>query len=315
MATIAGSQFVATAPGQPVNVVETTTGTGLPATVPGAFNLEVFIGSISSVPGVAPGYQGLAILSPSGLELDLVSGAFAATDDGTGNDALSAFVDNETIMGGTGPVTLNLFGNNEAAVGGTGPDTINVFGNSDSVTGGTGNDTIAVGGTGDTVTAGNGNNLINVSNSNDLINGGIGSDTINAFGNFDTVIAGAGTESIFGGGASDQISLGTGSDTVNITGDSDTVTSGAHAGANQGVINLFGTNSTLADGANQYTDTVVGFDQAGGDRIHLTGTDTTAFAVANSTQVNSGADTLITLNDGSTILLKGVAHIDSSFFS
>lgn len=314
MATIAGSQFIATAPGQPVNVVETTTGVGLPTTVPGAFNLEVFIGSISNVPGVAPGYQGLAILSPSGLELDLVAGAFAATDDGGGSDVLSAFVANETIAGGAGPVTLNLFGNNEAAVGGTGPDTINVFGNSNSVTGGTGNDTIAVGGTGDTVTAGSGNNLINVSNSGNLINGGSGSDTINAFGDFDTVNAGSGTASITSGGASDRINLGTGSDTVNIVGDNDTVTSGSGVGSNHGVINLFGTNTTLTDGPNQYADTVIGFDQATGDRIHLT-TDTAANAVAHSTQVNAGADTLITLSDGSTILLKGVSHIDGSFFS
>jgi hypothetical protein len=31
--------------------------------------------------------------------------------------------------------------------------------------------------------------------------------------------------------------------------------------------------------------------------------------------VNHGQDTLITLNDGSTILLKGVNHIDHSFFN
>jgi Ca2+-binding RTX toxin-like protein len=315
MATIPGSQFVATAPGQPVSVVETTTGTGLPSTVPGAFNLEVFVGSIPSVPGLAPGYQGLAILGPSGLELDLVAGAFAVTDNGGGNDTLSAFGANETVIGGTAGATLNLFGTGETARGGSGPDTINVFGNSDSVTGGTGNDTIFVGGTGDTVTAGSGNNLIDVSGAGDLITGGGGSDTINAFANFDTVNAGAGTESITGAGASDLIRLGAGSDTVNVTGASDTVTSGISAGSNQGVINLFGTGTTLTDRANNYADTVVGFDQAGGDRIHLTGTDTVAFAVANSTQVNSGADTLITLNDGSTILLKGVTHIDGSFFS
>lgn len=314
MATIAGSQFIATAPGQPVNVVETTTGIGLPPTVPGAFNLEVFVGSIGSVPGVAPGYQGLAVLSPSGLALDLVAGAFAVTDDGAGNDTLSAFGGNVSIMSGTAGTTLNLFGTGETAVGGTGPDTINVFGNSDSVTGGTGNDTINVGGTGDTVTAGSGNNLINVSNSGNLITGGAASDTINAFGSFDTVNAGSGTDLITSGGASDLIKLGIGSDTVNIVGDSDTVTSGTNAGSNHGLINLFGTNTTLSDGPNQYTDTVIGFDQAAGDRIHLT-TDNVANAVAHSTQVNHGADTLVTLSDGSTILLKGVTHINSGFFS
>lgn len=40
-----------------------------------------------------------------------------------------------------------------------------------------------------------------------------------------------------------------------------------------------------------------------------------AFAVANAVSQNSGQDTLITLQDSSTMLLKGIAHIDPSFFS
>jgi len=294
MATIAGSQFVATAPGQPVNVVETTTGTGLPPTVPGAFNLEVFVGGIASAP--ASGYQGLALLSPSGLELNLISGAFAVTDNGSGNDTLNAFGANETVIGGSAGVTLNLFGHSETAQGGSGPDTINVFGSSDSVTGGTGNDTINVFSAHDTITAGSGNDAINVFASSDTINGGTGNDTINFIG------------------SSSQINQGTGSDTINVIGSADTVTAGANAGANQGLVNFGGANMTFADGGNKFTDTVVGFDQSAGDRIHLT-TDTAADAVAHSTQVNGGADTLITLSDGSTILLKGISHINSGFFS
>jgi hypothetical protein len=59
---------------------------------------------------------------------------------------------------------------------------------------------------------------------------------------------------------------------------------------------------------------VTGFVQSAGDRIHLT-TDTVSNALAHSTSVNGGQDTLITLSDGSTILLKSVASINSSFFS
>jgi len=71
----------------------------------------------------------------------------------------------------------------------------------------------------------------------------------------------------------------------------------------------------VVDSGTSYADTVVGFSQGLGDTIKLTGGDTSAYALAHSTQVNGGADTLITLNDGSTILLKGVSHIDGSFFS
>ncbi len=272
------------------------TGSSLPSTVPGAFNLEVFVGSVASAPRIAPGSQGLAVLSPSGLELDLISGAFAVTDNGTGNDTLSAHGANETVIGGAAGVTLNLFGNSETALGGSGSDTINVVGNSDSVTGGTGNDTINVFGAHDTVTAGSGNDTINVLASSDTINGGTGADVINLIG------------------SSSQINQSTGSDTINVIGNADTVTAGANAGANQGLVNFVGGNMTFADAGNKFTDTVVGFDQSAGDRIHLT-SDTAANAVAHSTQVNGGADTLVTLSDGSTILLKGVGHIDSGFFS
>src|SRR5262249_46600560 len=134
------------------------------------------------------------------------------------------------------------------------------------------------------------------------------------FANSDTVNGGSGADLINVFGSSSQINQGTGSDTINVIGNADTVTAGSSAGTNQGTVNFLGSNMTVADGGNPFTDTVFGFDQATGDRIHLT-TDTVANAVAHSTQVNGGADTLVTLSDGSTILLKGVTHIDSSFFS
>src|SRR5271170_5463962 len=212
MATIPGSQFIATAPGMPVNVQETTTGTGLPTPTAGDFNLEVYVGSLANVPALAPGYQGLAVLTSGGLELDLISG---------------------------------------------------------------------------------------------------GNDLITDNGNFDQFKDGGGADTITVTGSFDAINL-SGTDTVGFLGGSyDTVTAGAQPGTNADLINLSaGTNNfTFADGSNIYADTVVGFDQAAGDRIHLT-TDTVADALANSTQVNSGQDTLITLSDHSTILLKGVTHVD-----
>jgi hypothetical protein len=70
----------------------------------------------------------------------------------------------------------------------------------------------------------------------------------------------------------------------------------------------------LTDGPVVFHDTVIGFSQSQGDSIHLTA-DTAADALAHSTQVNQGADTLISLANGSTILLKGVGSIGASFFS
>jgi hypothetical protein len=261
MATIPGSHFTVTA-ALPVNVVPTTTGTGLPLPNGADFNLEVFGGAGSAPTTPAPGYLGLAVLTSGGTELDLVSGAYAVTDNGTGGD------------------------------------TINVLGNFDTVNGAP-NDTISASGFEDVLNgAASGANLLSVS------------------GNFDTVSTGGNASDTVGvSGLFDQINLA-GSDTVNFTGGSfDTVTAGALAGTNQSTINLSGstTNFTLNDGANVYADTVVGFNQGAGDTIKLNGTNTVAFALAHSTVI--GADTKITLNDGSTILLKGITSLNSSFFS
>ncbi|HUC60989.1 MAG TPA: hypothetical protein VMF53_03455, partial [Alphaproteobacteria bacterium] len=76
-----------------------------------------------------------------------------------------------------------------------------------------------------------------------------------------------------------------------------------------------GTGTTLTDGSNVYNDVVVGFSQSVGDTIHLTGDNTASYAVTNQQSQNGGQDTLIRLNDGSTILLKGVGSINASFFS
>src|SRR5262249_16641054 len=169
MATIPGSQFTATA-SLPVNVVETTTGTGLPPTVPGAFNLEVFIGDPNNAPPIDPGYQGLAVLSPDAPSIDLIQGAFAITDDG---DTITARGDNQTISGGAAFVNLILDGNSEVANGGgLAGDTILVNGNTDTVNGGSGPEDIEVHGTGNTINAGSGADTINVYTDGNVINGG-----------------------------------------------------------------------------------------------------------------------------------------------
>ena len=116
--------------------------------------------------------------------------------------------------------------------------------------------------------------------------------TVNAIAGNVNVVLGSGASTVFGG-AGDSVTAGSGASAINF---------------------LNAANQTFIDSSNVYADTIVSFDQAAGDRIHLT-TDTVTNAVANSTQVNNGADTLVSLSDGSTILLKGVTHIDSSFFS
>jgi hypothetical protein len=85
-------------------------------------------------------------------------------------------------------------------------------------------------------------------------------------------------------------------------------------GSGDELIDFTGSNETFLDSPGVYNDTIVGFSQAQGDRIHLT-TDTVTDALTHATLVDGGQDTMITLADTSTITLKGVTHVDSTYFS
>ena len=150
VATIPGSQFSVGAV-TTMTVVRTPTGHRA-SPIHRDINPEVLIGSGAKAPADR---RGVPRSSPSGLSLDLVAGAFAVTDNGSGSH-------NAALSGG--------------------PDTITFYGNFDSVGGG-GNDTIGVTGRqGDAVTAGG--NVVNVTNSFDVITGGSGGDAIHRPGRF-----------------------------------------------------------------------------------------------------------------------------------
>ena len=59
---------------------------------------------------------------------------------------------------------------------------------------------------------------------------------------------------------------------------------------------------------------MVGFNQAHGDAITFAGQDTGTIDHVVATASVSGGSTTITLPDGSTMTLVGIAHIDSTFF-
>jgi Ca2+-binding RTX toxin-like protein len=186
MASIPGAQFTVSVPGQSAFVGETSGGS-LPPPVANAFNLEVWTGTLGTAPNTpAPGYQGLAVIADGGLQLDLISGVFAITDQGAGNDTVNMYGADETVSGGANNVTVNDHGSNDVVNGG-GQDTISVFGHSDTVNGGPGNDTINVFGHGDSVNGGAGAQTINVHGNNDTVGGGSGNDTINVMGQGDSV--------------------------------------------------------------------------------------------------------------------------------
>jgi Ca2+-binding RTX toxin-like protein len=117
------------------------------------------------------------------------------------------------------------------------------------------------------------------------------------------------------GGSNGSIITSRHGDTVTfLGGDGNSVTAGHDAGANIDSFD-FGssTNTTMIDGPNVYDVTIDNFSQSAGDSIHLTGSDTESYAIAHQTE--AGGNTVITLNDGSTIHLIGVGSVDATFFS
>lgn len=330
MGTIPGCQYDVSVMCSTVNIVRVPPFSNLSEAKPGHFNLEEYVGSLANAPALAPDFQGLAVLSPNGLELDLVSGAYAVTDRGSGSDTVSAYGNDETITGSHSGTTLNLYGSHDVA-NGSGQDTVGIYGNFDTLYGG-GNDADTITGQDDVIHAGNGNDTITVNNSADTVIGGSGNDTISVAASDDSITAGSGgtvitvngdANTVAGGSGHDTISVtgsdetvftGAGSDSVSLFGADDTVTSGSQSGTNAATIDFGGNGETLVDGPHVYADTVVGFSEAAGDTIKLNSSDTASYALAHSTLVNGGQDTLITLNDSSTILLKGVTHIDGTMF-
>jgi Ca2+-binding RTX toxin-like protein len=173
MASIPGGQYSFFAAGQAVNVVTTADGSHLPLPVPGEFNLEL-VTSLNGPSDLPTGYQGVALASPDGKTIDLVSGDDGFKVLGGGPHTISAGSGNDTIFGGNGPDLIYGGKGNDTIQGGSGPDTIY---------GGGGSDLIIGGGGPETIDGGSGHNQIHVGSGPTLIqdSGAAGHDTVVGF--------------------------------------------------------------------------------------------------------------------------------------
>ncbi|HVH79254.1 MAG TPA: hypothetical protein VM782_07685 [Stellaceae bacterium] len=233
--------------------------------------------------------------------------------NGAGNDLITVFGDHDSVDAGTGNDTITTFGDHETITASSGNEVINVFGDHSQVTAGTGNDTINLFADHAVLTKSSGNETVNVFGSHDSIGVGTGNADIDVVGDGNTVAGGLGNETVQVIGDDNVIDPAGGLSNVSLVGSHDTVGAGDHTGFSLANIGVVGDHFRFNDGLDTYFDTITGFDQSAGDRIHLT-TESVSDALAHSQQVNGGHDTLITLDDGSTILLKGVNQIDHSFF-
>ena len=288
--------------------------------------------------GTATDY--IAILGGNNLVQTSVSGGGNyEVFTGTGNDTINILTGNGTVNAGTGFNQINL-GSGNSLIASEGYDTIT----GSSVGGGT--DTVDIGSGQTSINSGTSSFLVNDSSPNPLtVRLGSGVDTINLLSGSPatiigvdstltyvglgtvtaaqtstgdsftvtgsgsaTVTAGAGNESVNGAGStgSNYYAAGTGNDTLIAGAGADTLQGAkGFSGAASLVSGTGPTTFQFTNGAGGGSDTVTGFKAA--DTLSFSGYGNDPQATA----VTSGASTIYTLTDGTTLTINGVAPTTS----
>jgi V8-like Glu-specific endopeptidase len=138
------------------------------------------------------------------------------------------------------------------------------------------------------------------------------SSTNNYVSNSRLVTPGSGKTNYYG--TSDRLVANAGSERLNLLGGNDTIAAGFVSGKSTDRIAL-GANNVFSEGPGGFADTVVGFNEASGDRIHLTNETVHQVVAHSSWLIDGGQDTEIAFADGSTLILKGITDLTRSFFS
>ncbi|MDT8853492.1 calcium-binding protein [Paracoccaceae bacterium Fryx2] len=247
---------------------------------------------------------------------NLVTGS--ARDVVTGHRT-SALSDTISTGGGNDRITL-WHGGNDSVTGGSGKDTLVVV---NEIAGGMetqGFTSYSDGGHGGIFNAAGNNDIsffgiehfsyTDLAGGADRITTGRGNDTINGGGGHDTLLAGAGNDRVNGGAGNDVLDGGAGNDVLNGGAGNDTLIAGAGTDVLTGGAgaDVFEFSATLNEGANTVTDFADGTDL-----FRVAGGIFSTFGIAAA---NGGADTIITLGGGTTVLLTGVqaSVIDASDF-
>jgi Ca2+-binding RTX toxin-like protein len=204
-------------------------------------------------------------------------GSAPALIGGPGDDDLHAASGLSEIHAGGGDDTISGWAGASFLTGDDGNDVINGGSGFDRTNGNAGNDLIHGNGGDDWVTGGRDNDVLFGDDGADILNGNLGADTCDGGVANDVVRGGQGDDVLFGGAGDDYVSGDLGDDTV--TGGTGADTFRAFAGGGH--------------------DLITDFNRAEGDRIQLDpGTA--------HTEVQAGADVVVTLSGGAQLILKNV---------
>ena len=284
----------------------TGTGAGAPATFLGANGGVYAIANATGTTFLTPVGAAVAVTaSASGNDVINSRGSDTITAGG-GTDIVYASGAAATVNGGAGTLIFVAGGGNDSAGGG---------GSTAILYGGAGLDTlIGAGGTGSVLVAGTGNaTLVGGGGSGAVMFGGLGTTSfLGSVGGSDTMIGGAGNNSfttthgdiVFGGAANDAFNLTGGEIVVEGTG-SDSVT--FYAGASTVFGGTGATAFTLSTGGG-VDSAVIGFTAA--DHLTLAGVSAAAAASAVAHAATGSYGTMLSLADGTTLTLFGVASLN-----
>jgi Ca2+-binding RTX toxin-like protein len=182
----------------------------------------------------------------------------------------------DTVLGGDGGSLISGGAGDDALTGGSGNDII--YGN-------TGADLLVGQAGDDTLFGGQGNDVVSGGDGADILYGNLGDDTLDGGNAADVLYGGQGADSLNGGGGNDLLFGNLGDDILN-----------GGSGGNDTLIGGSGRDTFIFE-SNAGADVISDFSITE-DRLTITGS-------VSAAQV--GLDSVLTLSDGATITLTGVA--------
>jgi Ca2+-binding RTX toxin-like protein len=237
--------------------------------------------STPSVAALADGRVLISWTSDDGVTTGPVTRAVYITPDvGTaGADRITGSAVQDIQMGLGGNDRLSGGGGDDQLMGGDGRDALSGGAGADSLDGGTGRDVLSGGAGADKLNGGTGNDVIDGGAGRDGLKGGEGADTLSGGSGRDWLKGGAGNDTITGGVGGDVLVGGAGADVFVFA---------AESGRDR--VTDFGAGDMLQIDAGSWTGTAAQF-------------------VADHAAV-TGEGVLITLSEGSSILLAGLTTTD-----
>ncbi len=224
------------------------------------------------------------------------------TISSTGHDHINLGTGTTSIVVGdggsdtvVGPSAYGGSGYNLTFVGGAEASVVRAGAGSYSITGGAGGGYFAGGSAGD-------NSILGGSGAATIIGGGAG-DTLFGGSGGGKIVAGSGNETLGGGGANTLLLGGTGNDSIVVGRGGETVRGGLGSDTIQFTSGLGGAGVTeiLQDFTSR-------------DVIHLAGFDANAVTYALDTFTTHGSSGSFKLEDGTTVKLIGVTHLNADNF-